>query len=90
MSNALDLEAFKEEFIDGKVYYMSPSVNPKYGRVIGNIYFVFKSYLRGKKCQVFTDTIDVYLDAEKKDKVIPDVSILCDETKFTDKGIPQL
>jgi Uma2 family endonuclease len=86
MSNALDLEAFKEEFIDGKVYYMSPSANPKHGRAIGNIYFVFKSYLRGKRCQVFTDTIDVYLDAEKKDKVIPDVSILCDETKFTDKG----
>lgn len=93
MNNALNLDELKEEVIDGKVYYMSPSANPKHGRVIGNIYFVFKSYLKGKKCQVFTDTIDVYLDSEKKDKVIPDVSILCDETKFTDKGyegIPSL
>ena len=68
MGEALDLKEFKEEIIDGKVYYMSPSANPRHGRVIGNIYFVFKSYLRGKKCQVFTDTIDVYLDAEKKTK----------------------
>ena len=93
MSNAVDLESFREEIIDGEVYYMSPSANPRHGRVIGNIYFVFKSYLKGKKCQVFTDTIDVYLDDEKKDKLIPDVSVLCDETKFADKGyegIPSL
>ena len=66
MSNAVDLESFREEIIDGKVYYMSQSANPRHGRVIGNIYFVFKSYFKGKKCQVFTDTIDVYLDDENK------------------------
>lgn len=93
MNNAVDFSNFKEEIIDGKVYLMSPSANPRHGRVIGNIYFAFKSYLKGKKCEVFTDTIDVYLGDEKKDKVIPDVSILCDESKFTDKGyegIPSL
>lgn len=64
---------------------MSPSASPMYGRIIGNVYFIFKSYLRGKSCRVFTDTIDVYLD-ELNNKVIPDVSILCDENKFSKRG----
>ena len=53
---------------------------------MGNVYFAFKSYLKGKKCQVFTDTIDVYLDDSKENRVIPDVSILCDESNFTNRG----
>lgn len=64
---------------------MSPSASPMHGRIIGNVYFIFKSYLRGKSCRVFTDTIDVYLD-ELNNKVIPDVSILCDENKFSKRG----
>lgn len=86
MSTAVDYKHYREEIIDGKVYYMSPSANPIHGRIIGNVYFIFKSYLRGKSCQVFTDTIDVYLDSEKKDRVIPDVSVLCDKDKFTNRG----
>ena len=86
MSPAYNLNEFKEEIIDGKVYYMSPSASPRHGRIIGNIYFIFKSYLKGKTCEVFTDTIDVFLNEEGTDKVIPDVSILCDPERFTDKG----
>lgn len=86
MSPAYNLNEFKEEIIDGKVYYMSPSANPRHGRIIGNIYFIFKSYLKGKTCEVFTDTIDIFLNEEGTDKVIPDVSVLCDPDKFTDKG----
>lgn len=85
LANAIDYDYFKEELIDGKVHLMSPSASPIHGRIIGNVYFVFKSYLKGKTCQVFTDTIDVYLD-EHNNKVIPDVSILCDESKFSKRG----
>jgi Uma2 family endonuclease len=93
MSNAIDYKTYREEFINGKVYYMPPSANPIHGRIIGNVYFIFRSYLKGKSCQVFTDTIDIYLDDEKKDRVIPDVSVLCDKDKFTNRGyegIPSL
>lgn len=93
MSSALDLNQFKEEIMDGKVYYMSPSASPRHGEVLLNIATIFKNYLKGKKCKVFTDTIDVYLDNMNKNKVIPDVSILCDQTKFTKRGyegIPSL
>ncbi len=93
MGPAYNLNEFKEEIIDGKVYYMSPSANPRHGRAIGNIYYIFKSYLKGKTCEVFTDTIEIFLNEEGTDKVIPDVSVLCDPEKFTDKGyhgIPSL
>ncbi|MCQ2023073.1 hypothetical protein [Clostridium butyricum] len=46
MSNAVDYNYFKEEIIDGNVYLMSPSANAIYGRIIGNVYFAFKSYLK--------------------------------------------
>ena len=93
MSNAIDYNKYKEEYINGKVYYMYPSASPIHGRIIGNVYYIFRTYLKGKQCQVFTDTIDIYLDSEKKDRVIPDVSVLCDKDKFTNRGyegIPSL
>nr|WP_172596810.1 Uma2 family endonuclease [Clostridium butyricum] len=86
MSTAVDYKHYREEIIDGKVYYMPPSANPIHGRIIGNVYYVFKSYLKGKTCQVFTDTIDVYLDDKKEDRVIPDVSVLCNKDCFTNRG----
>ena len=93
MSPAFDLIQFKEEILDGKVYYMSPSASPRHGEILLNIAILFKNYLKGKKCKVFTDTIDIYLDDSGHNRVIPDVSILCDETKFTKRGyegIPSL
>lgn len=76
----------KEEKIDGVVYQMSPTAHPKHGRIIGNIFHIFKTYLRFKDCQVFTDNIDIFLDEEETTYVQPDVSVLCDPSKFSDRG----
>lgn len=91
MGNTAQLYEFKSEMINGKTYYMSPSASPFHGMIIGNLHLILANYLKGKPCRVFTDTIDVYLDEENR--VIPDVSVLCDRTKFTDRGyegIPKL
>ena len=86
MSNAIDYSNWKEEKIDGKVYYMSPSANPKHSEVIFKLSMAFGNYLKGKSCKVFTDNIDIYLDEEQNNYVIPDLSILCDVSKFKDNG----
>lgn len=86
MTNAIDYSKWKEEKIDGNIYYMSPSANPKHSEVIGNLYLAFRNYLKGKQCKVFVDNIDIYLDEEQNNYVIPDLSILCDASKFTDNG----
>ncbi|MGL4346294.1 MAG: Uma2 family endonuclease [Cellulosilyticaceae bacterium] len=91
MGNLAQNHEFKAELINGKIYYISPSASPFHGMIIGNLYLIIGNYLKGKPCKVFTDTIDVYLDEENR--VIPDLSVLCDKTKFTARGyegIPRL
>lgn len=91
MSSLAEKHEFKTELISGKIYYMSPSASPFHGMIIGNLYLLLGNYLKGKQCKVFTDTIDIYLDEENR--VIPDLSVLCDKSKFTDRGyegIPKL
>lgn len=91
--SAVDCGNYKEEKINGKVYLMSPIANPRHGETIGNLYLAFASYLKGKSCKVFADNIAVYLDEEKNNYIVPDLSILCDQSKFTSNGyhgIPSL
>lgn len=90
---AIDYKHYKEEKIGGKVYLMTPIANPKHGETIGNLYLAFATYLKGKSCKVFTDNIAIYLDKEKNNYVVPDLSVLCDPSKFTNTGyhgIPSL
>lgn len=91
MDNIAENFEFKSEMIDGEIYYMSPSASPFHGMIIGNLYLILANYLKGKNCRAFTDTIDIYLD--ENNRVIPDLSVLCDKSKFTDRGyegIPKL
>ncbi|MGL5677710.1 MAG: Uma2 family endonuclease [Cellulosilyticaceae bacterium] len=91
MGNTAKIYDFKTEMINGKIYYMSPSASPFHGMIIGNLYMILRMHLSGKECKVFTDTIDVFLD--ESNRVIPDISVLCDKNKFTDRGyegIPKL
>lgn len=93
MASALDYSNWKKEKIDGQIYYMSPSANPKHSRLLNKIFNVFYNYLSGKTCEVYMDNIDIYLDEEQNNYVIPDMSVLCDSTKFKDNGyhgIPSL
>ncbi|MBU3107583.1 Uma2 family endonuclease [Clostridium gasigenes] len=86
MGNAIDYTNWKEEKMDGKIYYMSPSANPKHSRVIFKLALAFGNYLNGKTCEVYMDNLDIYLDEEENNYVIPDMSVLCDKNKFKDNG----
>jgi len=74
----------RTELLNGKFVMMSsPSVN--HNRVAGNIYHIFRSYLKEKKCEAFSDGVDVYLT--EKDRVIPDVMIVCNKDIIKPDGI---
>lgn len=74
----------REELLNGKVYMMSsPSVN--HNRTASNIYYAFRNYLKGKKCEAFADGTDVYLTED--DRVIPDAMIVCDKNIIKPDGI---
>ncbi len=82
------------ELIDGVIYHVSmPSI--RHQRIVGEIDFCFKSFVRkGKgKCEVFGAGIDVRLDADDWTMVVPDITVVCEKDKFTDQylnGAPDL
>ena len=76
------------QLINGEAFQMaSPSV--AHQALLGEVFYQFYSWLRGKPCQVFAAPLDVRL-FPKKDKsdntvVQPDMLVVCDKSKI-DKG----
>ena len=77
----------RAELIDGVMYDMAP---PNYkhqklayelGRTIGN-------YIQSKggSCEVLPAPFAVFLTADDKTYVEPDISVICDKSKLTEKG----
>jgi len=74
----------KYEMIDGQVIAMSP-VRTNHAVVSGNIYFMFRSYLQGKPCKVYSDGVKVYLS--EKDHFIPDCMVVCNADIVKPNGV---
>lgn len=79
----------KKELIGGKIYLMSPTAHPLHATISGNLHTEFSVYLRGKKCRAYSENLTVIFD--DKNKVVPDLVVVCDPKKMTYqgyKGIP--
>ena len=83
------------KLIKGQIFQMSPAPNRKHQKISGNFYFILRTFLNNKPCQLFAAPFDVrLLDKTKSSKkneeiytvVQPDLSVICDETKLDDKG----
>ncbi|MGR8935636.1 MAG: Uma2 family endonuclease [Gammaproteobacteria bacterium] len=73
------------ELIDGVPYNMSPAPAIKHQNIAGAIYALLRSKLRGKSCQPFIAPVDVVLS--EHDVVQPDVMVICDPAKITERNI---
>ena len=73
------------ETIHGKTVLMSPSPNAKHNGTVRNLTRIFSTFLRGKRCRLFVDGIDVHLDDENT--FVPDLAIVCDRGKIKGDGI---
>ncbi len=88
----LEIEDNKRyELIDGVIYEMSYPTTI-HQEIVGELYVQFYNYLKGKKCKVFVSPLDVCLsgvkDTNKEYNVVePDLIVVCDEKKITDKCI---
>ena len=76
-------EYIKTEIINGVEYDMSPA-NTNHIRIQRRLSRIIDNFLRGKKCEVFTE-IGVTLD--ENNYVIPDLLVVCDPQKVTEQGI---
>ncbi len=77
----------RAELIDGKIYYMAPP-NTKHQRLISDLHYQIKDFIKRKngECEVFPAPFAVFLNEDDTNYVEPDISVICDKEKITDKG----
>lgn len=77
------------EYINGEIVILS-SPNTFHQDISGNMYMIFRDYLKGKKCKVFFAPFDVHFfkkDFMNPDVMQPDLLIACDlDDKITETG----
>ena len=80
-------EGKRAELIDGVIYDMAPP-SFKHQRLIHYISTEIELYIRAKKglCKVVPAPFAVFLDANNKTYVEPDISVICDKNKIDDYG----
>lgn len=80
-------EDVRAELIDGQIYNMAPP-NRMHQKLVGELYTLINNYIKSKKgnCQVYPSPFAVNLDADDKDWVEPDISVICNPDKLTDRG----
>ena len=79
-------EGTRAELIDGVIYDMSPSPLRIHQKISMELSATIFSYIKNNKgkCEVYTAPFDVKLS--ENTVVIPDISVICDPSKLTDKG----
>ncbi|MBD3268313.1 Uma2 family endonuclease [bacterium] len=73
------------ELIDGFAWGMAPSPSTEHQRIVFNLAGILYNALKKKQCIAGIAPVDVYLSEENI--VQPDVFIVCDEAKITEKHI---
>lgn len=86
-------DAERWELIDGIAYNMTPAPSSEHQKISMELAYRIRSYLEGKRCQVFHAPFDVRLSQSRDDKehdiktvVQPDISVICDPRNIDDHG----
>lgn len=77
----------RAELIDGQIYYMAPP-SRKHQRITGEIFAIIREYINANNgsCEVDIAPFAVFLNKDNTNYVEPDISVICDKSKLTDKG----
>ena len=77
----------RAELIDGVVYDMAPP-NTIHQRLVNRFSQKITNYIDSKQgdCEVFPAPFAIFLNADDKNYVEPDISVICDKDKLNDKG----
>lgn len=77
----------RAELIDGKIYGMLPP-NRRHQDITFSLSRKIADYIDSKNgnCKVYLAPFAVFLNADDKNYVEPDISIICDSNKLNDKG----
>lgn len=77
----------RAELIEGKFYNMAPP-NRIHQKLVQQLSLTIGNYIatHGGDCEVYPAPFAVNLDSADKDWVEPDISVICDKNKLTDRG----
>ena len=77
----------RAELIDGQIYYMAPP-SRKHQHIVGQLFRKIADYIDSNNgaCQPYIAPFAVFLNEDNKNYVEPDISVICDSDKLTDKG----
>ncbi|MCC8061388.1 MAG: Uma2 family endonuclease [Clostridiales bacterium] len=77
----------RAELLDGQIYDMAPP-GRTHQRLVGALYRKIADYidLNGGSCEVDIAPFAVFLNQDELNYVEPDISVICDPKKLTDKG----
>ena len=80
-------EDIRAELINGQLFYMA-TPSTQHQRILGRLYTIIRNYIdsKGGTCEVLPAPFSVQL-SEKDDTVVePDITVICDTDKLTDRG----
>ncbi len=77
----------RAELIDGRIYYMAPP-SRTHQKILSALHLKIGGYInaKGGSCEVYLSPFAVFLNANDKNYVEPDISVICDPNKLNDKG----
>jgi len=77
----------RAELIDGKLYAMAPP-SFTHQKLLGELHYIILSHIKSKNgnCEVVPAPFAVNLNADDKIWVEPDISVICDKSKISDRG----
>ena len=77
----------RAELIDGQVYMMAPP-SRKHQRITVELSTTINNFIKSRNgsCEVDIAPFAVFLNQDDKNYVEPDISVICDKSKLTDKG----
>lgn len=80
-------EGTRAELIDGQIYYMAPP-SRKHQDIVGELFGTIREYIKSNhgSCKPYIAPFAVFLNADNKNYVEPDISVICDTNKLNDKG----
>ena len=80
-------EGERAELIDGKFYDMAPP-SRIHQEIVSGLHYAVRKYISDHNgiCKVYPAPFAVNLDADDKDWVEPDVTVICDLNKLTKRG----
>ncbi len=80
-------EDTRAEIIDGQIYYQA-APSRVHQKILSELHITIGQYIKSKggSCQIYPAPFSVKLFEDRPTIVEPDISIICDNSKLTDRG----